>query len=119
MSEKNNRLFRDPEQAYAGYALSVKELKRTGQWDATVLEEMDSKFQAAIRLRLHRAQRAPPQRRAPATEREPRPATAEARRPRRPHIAQEEAASSSAQPDYDWVHFAVYAHDPLIFWTTT
>ena len=47
---KNNRAYKDPDLIYAGagYALSGKELKRIGQWDATALAEMDSKFQAAM-----------------------------------------------------------------------
>ena len=47
---RRNRLFKDPDLAYTGpgQALSTKELKRIGQWDATALAEMNSKFQAAM-----------------------------------------------------------------------
>jgi hypothetical protein len=31
-----------------GQALSQKELRRVGQWDAITLEQMDSKFQTAM-----------------------------------------------------------------------
>ena len=50
MADKNNSAYKDPDLAYAGpgQALSTKELKRIGQWDATALEQMDSKFQAAM-----------------------------------------------------------------------
>jgi hypothetical protein len=48
MAEKNNRLSKDPDLAYAGYALSVKELKRQRMWDRIAMQEMDSKFQAAM-----------------------------------------------------------------------
>ena len=50
MADKNNSAYKDPDLAYAGpgQALSTKELKRIGQWDATALEQMDLKFQAAM-----------------------------------------------------------------------
>jgi hypothetical protein len=48
MADKNNSAYKDPDLAYAGYALSVKELKRQGMWDRIALQEMDSKFQAAM-----------------------------------------------------------------------
>jgi hypothetical protein len=50
MADKNNRAYKDPDLAYTGpgHALSTKELKRQGMWDAGMLQEMDLKFQAAM-----------------------------------------------------------------------
>jgi hypothetical protein len=46
------RLFKDPDKVYSAQRPSPEELLRTGQWDATVLEEMDGRFRLALTAAL-------------------------------------------------------------------
>ena len=50
MADKNNRLCKDPDLAYTGPgdALRHKGAEAARVWDAGMLQEMDSKFQAAM-----------------------------------------------------------------------